>query len=177
MNGAGGVASPGAQAPEPGDGEPDVDRDRLDALYAPLRPRRGRRVGYAAAAGILLVLGGPAVFVARTGPGAWTWVDRSGIIAVALLIAWGLTRLAGVSAVPGPSGLRVRNLLLTRELEWTQIVAVRFGGGGPWVVLDLSDGDVLAVMAVQRADGAFGQAEARRLATLVALHSRTSRND
>ncbi len=161
--------------PGGGSGGPSgVDRERL---HAPLVPRRGRLVGYAAAGVVLLVLGAPALLVARSGAGAWTPVDRAGILAVVVLIAWGLTRLAGVRAVPTESGLRVRNLLVTRDLEWTQIVAVRFGGGGAWVVLDLDDGDVLAVMAVQRADGPFGEAEARRLATLVALHSRTDRDD
>jgi len=45
------------------------------------------------------------------------------------------------------------------------------------VMLDLSDGDVLAVMAIQRADGAYAQAEARRLATLVAAGTGTPRDD
>ena len=62
-----------------------------------------------------------------------------------------------------------------RELAWAQVVAVRFGGGDPWVTLDLDDGEVLAVMAIQRADGARGEAEARRLATLVAAHTRDRR--
>jgi hypothetical protein len=44
-------------------------------------------------------------------------------------------------------------------------------------MLDLSDGDVLAVMAIQRADGARALAEARRLATLVAVGSRTPRDE
>ena len=54
---------------------------------------------------------------------------------------------------------------------------MRLGDGDPWVMLDLSDGDVLAVMAIQRADGAYAVAEARRLATLVAAGSRTPRDD
>ena len=52
-----------------------------------------------------------------------------------------------------------------------------FGGGEPWVTLDLADGDTLAVMAIQRADGEDAVAEARRLATLVDVHSRTDRDD
>jgi hypothetical protein len=71
----------------------------------------------------------------------------------------------------------VVNLFHSRHLDWAEVVAVRFGGGAPWVMLDLDDGDELAVMGIQRADGAFTQAEARRLATLVALHSRTERDD
>ena len=35
------------------------------------------------------------------------------------------------------------------------------------MTLDLVDTDVVAVMAIQRADGEYGQGEAQRLATLV----------
>ncbi len=52
-------------------------------------------------------------------------------------------------------------------------VSVRFGGGNPWALLDLDDGETMSVMAVQRADGEHGETEAQRLATLVALHSQT----
>jgi hypothetical protein len=102
---------------------------------------------------------------------AFQWYDRLGVVAVGAAVAWFLTRFALLSAVPSEAGLRVRNLFVVTDLEWAQVVSVRFGGGGPWVTLDLSDGDTLAVMAVQRADGEHGTAEARRLATLVALHS------
>ena len=54
---------------------------------------------------------------------------------------------------------------------------MRFGDGDPWVTLDLSDGDVLAVMAIQRPTASDGVAEARRLATLVAAHTRTDADD
>ena len=36
--------------------------------------------------------------------------------------------------------------------------------------LDLDDGDTLAVMAIQKADGAFGRAEAGRLSALVQVN-------
>jgi hypothetical protein len=49
---------------------------------------------------------------------------------------------------------------------------VLFGGGAPWVSVDLDDTDTVAVMAIQKADGAFGQAEAARLSALVQVHSR-----
>jgi hypothetical protein len=61
----------------------------------------------------------------------------------------------------------VRNLVITRRLEWAQIVSVEFGGGAPWVSLDLDDLDTVAVMAIQKADGAFGEQEASRLVALV----------
>jgi hypothetical protein len=79
--------------------------------------------------------------------------------------------------VPDEDGLTVRNLMITTRLTWAEIVSVRFGAGRPWVQLDLADGDTLAVMGIQSADGARAEAEARRLATLVARHTTTSRDD
>jgi hypothetical protein len=148
-----------------------------ERLHAPLRPRRGRIAGWVSAIAVVLVLGVPALALNRSGPGEWTWIDRGGILAVVVVVAGGLLRLAAVRAVPGERGVTVHNLVVTRDLVWTQIVTVRFGGDSPWAVLDLDDGDTLAVMGVQRADGAYGRAEAERLATLVALHSGTPRDD
>jgi hypothetical protein len=109
-------------------------------------------------------------------PGAG-WFDRIGFAVVAAGVAWVLARFGLLRADPGPDGLVVHNLIRREDLRWEQIVSVRFGDGDPWVMLDLSDGDVLAVMAIQRADGARALAEARRLATLVAAGSRTPRDD
>ena len=92
-------------------------------------------------------------------------------MAVGAAVAWFLSRFALLDAVPSEHGLRVRNLFVVTEVAWGQVASVRFGGGGPWMTLDLADGDTLAVMAIQRADGEHGTAEASRLATLVALHS------
>ena len=83
----------------------------------------------------------------------------------------------GTRALLDERGLTVRNLVLVRRLEWAEVVDVRFGEGRPWVQLDLADGDTLAVMAIQRADGPAAQREARRLATLVARHTATGRDD
>ena len=83
-----------------------------------------------------------------------------------------LWRYASIRAVPSTQGLVIRNLVTTRTLEWAQIVRVLFGGGAPWVSVDLDDTDTVAVMAIQKADGAFGRAEAARLSALVQVHSR-----
>jgi hypothetical protein len=65
----------------------------------------------------------------------------------------------------------VVNLLRTHDLEWAQVLRVGFSGGAPWVVLELTDTEEVAVMAIQRADGDHGRVEAARLAALVAHHS------
>ena len=140
------------------------------ALHLPFRSRRGRAVGYVGATGQAVVLLAAAALLPWSGPKTVGWYDRLGFVVVAALIGWGLHRLASVSAVPSEGGLVVRNVLLTRRLEWAEILGIHFGSGDPWVLLDLSDGDTLAVMAIQRADGTRATAEAGRLATLMALH-------
>ncbi|MGZ4626959.1 MAG: PH domain-containing protein [Kineosporiaceae bacterium] len=146
-------------------------------LDAPFRPRRARWVATGFAVTQAVVLLALAAAMPGSGPIAWHWYDRAGVLVLAAVIAWVLSLFARLRADPGPRGLAVRNVVRRTDLEWAQIVAVRFGGGDPWVTLDLDDGDVLAVMAIQRADGDYGAAEARRLATLVARHTRTDTDD
>ncbi len=143
--------------------------DEAARLHAPFRPVRGRVV--ARVIGVVAVVWAAGLATLVYG---LTAADRVGFVVVGLLLLAFCEMQARVSAVPDEHGLAVRNLLRRRHLAWAEVVGVSFGGGRPWVQLDLADGDVLAVMGVQRADGARGTAEAQRLATLVALHSRPS---
>lgn len=149
------------------------DDPRWAELHRVFRPRRARQVAYTVAVLALVTM----AVLAFALPVPLGPLDRIGFLSVGLLVAWFMHRQASVVAEPAPTGLRVRNLLLTRDVEWAEVLAVRFGDGRPWVQLDLADGDTLAVMAVQQADGARGTADATRLATLVELHSRTPRDD
>ena len=101
------------------------------------------------------------------------WQRQDSVFAVvfAVVCAAVLVRLVSVTARVTDEALVVRNVVFTREVEWGAIVAVRFGGADPWLNLDLDDGENLAVMAVQRADGEFARAEALRLARLVEAHA------
>ncbi len=146
-------------------------------LYRPFVPRRARRVAYGVAMFQLVVLTVIALILPGSGPVAFAWYDRAQMIGLAVTVALVLWRFGQVSARPESTHLVVHNLIRTTRLSWPQVVAVHFGDGAPWVSLDLADGESLAVMAVQRADGAAGQSEAQRLATLVALNSRTARDD
>jgi hypothetical protein len=104
--------------------------------------------------------------------GGWSISDRLMLTCCGLAVAASLWRFASIRAVPSTRGLVIRNLITTRTLEWAQIIRVQFGGGAPWVSIDLDDTDTVAIMAIQKADGAFGQAEAARLSALVQVHSR-----
>lgn len=139
------------------------------ALYAPFRAGRGRAV--AMTMSILAVVLFTAFAFLAPNPsrgGSYGVGDRIAVIGVGLLIAGFLWRYVGIRAVPDERGIVVRNLIQSRRVEWPEVEAVRFHGGAAWPVLALHDGDEVAVMAVQKADGGKASAEATRLATLVA---------
>jgi len=148
---------------------------RRDALYATFRPRLARVVTLLLA-GLVGVATVALVATLPTNAPDYGAGDAVGIAAFGAATTWFCWRQASVRARVDAQGITVRNLVVTRRLTWAQIIEVRFGQGRPWVQLDLADGDTLAVMGVQRADGARADAEAVRLATLVALHSRTARD-
>jgi len=115
----------------------------------------------------LVVFGVIAGVMAPQADGRWGVGDRLmffGLGVAVALIAW---RYASIVAVPSRAGIVVRNLMLTRTLTWPEVVGIQFGGGEPWVTLDLEDGDSVAVMAIQKADGPVAGREASRLAALI----------
>ena len=153
------------------------ERHRVDDdLVRAFRPRAARVVSLGLA--VLAVCGTGVLLVSLPSfaPAA-TSADAVGFALLGLVLAWFCWREASVVAVPDATGLRVRNLMLSRRVAWAEIVSVRFGAGRPWVQLDLADGSTLAVMGIQRADGAHAEAEARRLATIVVVRSRTDGAD
>jgi hypothetical protein len=136
--------------------------------FAPFRPRRGRAVALVSAVLSVVIFVAIAVFL--PGPadaGSWQVGDRLLVAALGVAMAALLWRYASIQATPTREVLTVRNLFTTRVVSWRSIVDVRFAGGDPWVSLELEDTEVLALMAIQKADGAFAGAEARRLVALV----------
>ncbi len=101
---------------------------------------------------------------------AITVLNRIALVGVGVVMAGFLWRYAVIRAVPTPHGLTVVNLFRTYELEWAQILNVGFSGGTAWAILELSDTEELAVMAIQRADGDRARQEASRLAALIQHH-------
>jgi MFS family permease len=138
------------------------------AAFATFRPRRGRAVSAVFAVLSVLLFGVIAVLLPGLGAGGqWRVGDRLFFAGVGLSIAALLWRYATIRATPTRDTLTIRNLFTTRTVSWQSVVDLRFGGGDPWVTIELDDTDTVAVMAVQKADGAFGRAEASRLAALI----------
>ncbi len=142
------------------------------SAYAPFKPKRGALVAKASALASIVVFTGLALSAPSGGEVGWSAPDRAMTVLLGLVLAGLLWRFASLRAAPSESGLRVTNLVHTRELDWASIVNVGYSGGSPWVVLELSDTEEVAVMAIQRSDGPYAAREAARLAALVAHHSR-----
>jgi Bacterial PH domain len=149
----------------------------LPALPVTWRPRRGRLVAYAIALVVVVTMTGLALALPGEGAAGFGVVDRALLVALGLVVATGLCILARPRIRADESGITVVNLFHSRRLDWAEIVAVRLARGDPWVSLDLSDGETLAAMGIQSADGAYGRRQAAELARLVVSHSRTERND
>lgn len=145
-----------------------------DAL-APFRPRRGRFVAQCAMWGSLVVFGAIALIIPAQVGGLWGVADRVMFFALGVVIAMLAWRYTVISATPSREHLVVRNLIVSRTVQWSQIVGIQFGGGEPWVTLDLDDSDTLAVMAIQKADGPAAQQQASRLAALIQAFGETRR--
>lgn len=150
---------------------------QAEGAYSTFRPRRSRFVSIGTAAAVVVVFAISAVTIPRGGVTGWSPADSLAMFVFGLAIAGFVLRYALVKAKPTAEGLHVQNLIVSRDVPWAQIVNVQFGGGAPWLVLELDDTETLAVMAVQRSDGDFATAEAQRLAALVEANNRRSRND
>lgn len=141
--------------------------------YAPFRPVIGAWVGRIMAVASVLVFGLVALLAPAhiSAPPALDLLNRVLIFLVGVAMGGFLWRYGMIRAIPSPGGLRVVNLVRSRDLEWAQILRVGFAQGGPWAVLELTDTEELAVMAIQRADGERARQEAARLAALIEHHS------
>lgn len=91
-----------------------------------------------------------------------------GFLAAVLLILHGIARtLVRTDA----AGITVRNGFRSHRLGWAEAVNITLPRGAPWAVLDTADGSVVAVMAVQQADGDRARAAVRNLRAGLAQHT------
>ena len=100
-------------------------------------------------------------------PDRYEIMDQLTCIGIGVGVAALMSRYATIHARPTTEGLYVRNLGPGELVPWEQITAVRFSQGMPWPRIDLADGLDMAVMAIQRSDGAGSVDEAQRLADLI----------
>lgn len=134
-----------------------------------LRPRKARVVSAVAAVAVVIVftaigvaLSGPV----NSGPATFGTGDRVAMILLGVLGALAILTLGRPRVEADAEGIRVRNLIGGYELPWSMVRAVRFHRGSPWAALELTDDDVVAVMAVQATDKEYAVAGVRALRAL-----------
>ena len=141
------------------------------ALPHTWRPLRARIVGFLACA----VIAGGAVVLAIALPrsSGFHGGDRAGVVIMGLLAA-GVPLLLTRPRLSGDQqGLHVVNLLRSRRVAWTEVVAVDLAETESWACLDLTDGTALPVLALQTADRERFRRGVAELQALVARHSGT----
>lgn len=142
------------------------DPSVLPQRWRPVRSRRVIAVAAALFLGAMVFLG----FAVDPERGVGAVVDRVSLLVFWLAVMAVLFVLAAPRVQADDEGVLVVNMVRRRRLDWAQIVGLRFGTGDPWVQLDLSDGTTLAVMGIQRADGARAERAAHELAAIVRAH-------
>lgn len=85
-------------------------------------------------------------------------------------ILWLLYRMATVRVTAYDDGLAVRNVFRSYWLAWTEVSALRFRPGDPWLQLFDADGNRLGVLAVQASDGTRASRAAKELAAVARSH-------
>lgn len=137
------------------------------------RPVRLRRVAAVVATVVVVAFAVIAVLLGNTSSEGVTFGvgDQIAMLVMGLLIAAGVLLLARPQVVADVAGLRVRNILVTREVPWEVVREVAFRDGSPWAVLELADDDQLAILAVQASDGPRAVTAVRGLRALQARHA------
>jgi hypothetical protein len=149
----------------------------LPALPVTWRPLRTRVVAYTVAALVLVAITVIAVALPSGGATPWHVADRIVFESIGVAVAATLWILARPRVTAARDGLTVVNMVRTRHLDWAQIVAVNLRAGDPWVLLDLDDGDVMAVMGIQASGGPTARRQVDELRALIDEFCRTERND
>ncbi|UPK73221.1 PH domain-containing protein [Nocardioidaceae bacterium SCSIO 66511] len=85
--------------------------------------------------------------------------------ALAILHGIGRTRVR-----TDDQGVHILNGYRRYDLEWAEVISIELGRGAPWAMIDTTDGEAVAVMAIQSADGTRARAAVRRLRAEAAEH-------
>jgi Bacterial PH domain len=129
------------------------------------RPRRGRLVAHGLGVLTFVVIAVVALVMPTFRP-----VDRASLIVLGGGVAAALYFFGRCQLRAGPEGLTVVNVLRTTTLEWAEIIDAHMEPGEPWPTLDLADGNTIAAMGIQAADGERGRQALAQLRSLIAQH-------
>jgi hypothetical protein len=126
------------------------------------------------------VVFGALLVVALTLPSSSTGVVKFGIVdqvaiaGLGVILGVGIALLGRSRVDADADGVRIRNVVGTRELSWRAVRAVRFDRKSSWASLLLENGDETSLLAVQAVDREHA---VRAVEGLRALHAAARAND
>jgi hypothetical protein len=100
----------------------------------------------------------------------FTWFQRLTLLAFFGAILWLLYRMATVRVTAYDDSLSIRNVFKSYQLQWTEVKALRFNAGDPWLQLFDAEGNRLGILAVQASEGARASRAAKELAAVARSH-------
>jgi hypothetical protein len=100
----------------------------------------------------------------------FSWFQRLTLLAFFGVILWLLYRMATVRVTAYEDGLQVRNVFKSYRFSWSEVKALRFNPGDPWLQLFDADGNRLGILAVQASEGGRASAAAKHLAGVARAH-------
>jgi hypothetical protein len=93
--------------------------------------------------------------------------DQLAMIGLGVLTAAGILMFARPRVVADEHTVRIRNVVGGYDLPWEVVRAVRFDRGSAWASLELSDDELVGVMAVQAGDKEYAVEAVRVLRALL----------
>lgn len=137
------------------------------ALPVRYRPLRGRVLAYAFALLLVATVAGVGVALPPEVRAAFDPVQTVSMVLMLALVVGVLHLVAHPRVDADEDGITVVNVVRRHRLAWGEVVDVVLRTGDPWAFLELSDGELLPVMALQVADGQRGRRHAAQLRAIV----------
>jgi hypothetical protein len=135
--------------------------------------QKARKIAYGAAA-LVVVLFTAISFSLHgktdSGKSVFHTEDQVAMIILGVLAAGGILLFARPRVIADSSGLRIRNLLGWIDVPWDLVAAIRYDRGTPWAQVELTNDDMIAIMAVQATDKEYAVHAVRTLRRMLAEH-------
>jgi len=134
------------------------------------RPLGARVVAVAAGASLVAIM---AALWAAMAPDVRAQFTVLQTVTLLLFLAGVLVALLGIARTQvraDVTGILIRNGFRQRQLDWSEAVTISLPRGAPWAVIDTADGSVVAVMALQSADGSRARGAVAELRRRIDAH-------
>jgi hypothetical protein len=101
----------------------------------------------------------------------FTILQRLTLVGFGLVLAGAGYAMARCRVEARPEGLVAVNGFRSHLYPWDHVSGVTLRAGGPWAILELSDGSTAAAMGIQGSDGSRAVAQVKQLRALVSDHA------